>query len=73
MLSENLYFDGPVYLYHGMADTEVPYLISLEITKNIIGTQDVKLLLDKDAGHRLSDSNHLKTIINLIDNIKIYY
>ncbi len=72
VLSDNLYFDGPVYLYHGMADTDVPYRISLEITRNIIGTQNIKLLLDKDAGHRLSEANHLKTIINIIEKI-IYH
>ena len=70
MLSENLYFDGPVYLYHGMADTDVPYTLSIDILKNIVGTQNVKLLLDKEAGHRLSEANQLKIIIDIIHKMR---
>ena len=66
VLSEDLHFDGPVYLYHGMADNDVPYTLSIEIMKNIVGTQNVKLLLDKEAGHRLSEANQLKIIIDII-------
>ncbi len=70
VLSQNLYFDGPVYLYHGMGDTDVPYTLSIDIMKNIVGTQNVNLLLDKEAGHRLSEESQLKTIINIINEIK---
>ena len=70
VLSENLYFEGPVYLYHGMRDTEVPYTLSIDIIKNIVGTQNVNLLLDKEAGHRLSEKRQLKTIINIINVVK---
>ena len=70
VLSENLYFDGPVYLYHGMADTDVPYTLSIDIMKNIVGTQNVNLLLDKEAGHRLSEAKQLKTIIGIIEKMR---
>ena len=70
VLSENLYFNGPVYLYHGMADTDVPYSLSIDIVKNIVGTKNVNLLLDKEAGHRLSEERQLKTIINIINKVK---
>ena len=70
VLSENLYFDGPVYLYHGMADNDVPYDISINIIKNIVGSQNVNLLLDKHAGHRLSENTQLKEIINIIHKVK---
>ena len=70
MLSEDLHFDGPVYLYHGMADTDVPYTLSIDIMKNIVGTQNVKLLLDKEAGHRLSEANQLKIIIDIIEKMR---
>ena len=70
VLSENLYFDGPVYLYHGMADTDVPYTLSIEIMKNIVGTQNIKLLLDKGAGHRLSEASQLKIIIDIIEKMR---
>ena len=70
-LSENIYFNGPVYLYHGMADNAVPYDLSIKIINTFKGTSDIKLLLDKDAGHRLSDIDQLKNIINIIEEIKI--
>ena len=69
-LSESIYFNGPVYLYHGMADNAVPYDLSIKIINTFKGTSDIKLLLDKDAGHRLSDIDQLKNIINIIEEIK---
>ena len=65
-LSENIYFNGPVYLYHGMADNAVPYDLSIKIINTFKGTNDIKLLLEKDAGHRLSEVNQLKNITNII-------
>ncbi len=70
VLTKNLHVEGPVYLYHGMEDADVPFKLSIDIVKNIIGTQNVHLLLDKKAGHRLSDSRQLKTIINIIERVK---
>ena len=70
-LSKSIAFNGPVYLYHGMADDAVPYDLSIKIIKNFTGTKDVKLLLERDAGHRLSDIHQLKTITNIIEEIKI--
>ena len=69
-LSKSITFNGPVYLYHGMADDAVPYDLSIKIIKSFTGTKDVKLLLEKDAGHRLSDIHQLKTITNIIEEIK---
>ena len=70
-LSKSITFNGPVYLYHGMADDAVPYDLSINIIKSFTGTKDVKLLLERDAGHRLSDIHQLKTITNIIEEIKI--
>ena len=70
VLSKDTHFDGPVYLYHGVADTDVPYTLSIDIMKKIVGTQNVKLLLDKEAGHRLSDDNQLKIIIDIIEKMR---
>ena len=70
-LSENIYFNGPVYLYHGMADKAVPYDLSIKIISTFEGTNDIKLLLDKNAGHRLSEIHQLKNITNIIEEITI--
>ncbi len=69
-LSKSIYFDGPVYLYHGMADNAVPYDLSIKILENFKGTSDIKLLLEKGAGHRLSEAHQLKNITDIIQEIK---
>ena len=69
-LSESIYFNGPVYLYHGMADDAVPYDLSIKIINTIKGTNNIKLLLEKGAGHRLSETDQLKNIANIIEEIK---
>ncbi len=69
-LLESIYFNGPVYLYHGMADDAVPYDLSIKIIKTFAGTKDVKLLLEKNAGHRLSETHQLQNITNIIQEIK---
>ncbi len=69
-LLESIYFNGPVYLYHGIADDAVPYDLSIRIIKTFAGTKDVKLLLEKDAGHRLSETHQLQNIIDIIQEIK---
>ena len=69
-LSESICFNGPVYLYHGMADDAVPYDLSIKIINTIKGTNNIKLLLEKGAGHRLSETDQLKNIVNIIEEIK---
>ena len=69
-LTDDIYFKGPVFLYHGMKDNDVPYNLSIEIANKIIGTENIKILLEKSAGHRLSQHNQLKAIINLIKEAK---
>ncbi len=69
-LLENIYFNGSVYLYHGMADDAVPYDVSIRIIKTFKGTKDVKLLLEKEAGHRLSETHQLQNITDIIQEIK---
>ena len=70
-LSKGINFNGPVYLYHGMADNAVPYDLSIKIINTFKGNDDIKLLLEKDAGHRLSEIHQLKNITNIIEEIKI--
>ena len=69
-LSKSITFNGPVYLYHGMADDAVPYDLSIKIVNTFKGTNDIKLLLERDAGHRLSETDQLKNVTNIIEEIK---
>ena len=69
-LTKNITFNGPVYLYHGMADNAVSYELSIKMINTFEGTNDVKLLLEKNAGHRLSETHQLKNITNIIEEIK---
>ena len=66
---EPIKFKGPVYLFHGMKDYDVPYTISIDIINNIIGSKNIRLLLEKEGGHRLSEINQLTTIKNIISEI----
>ncbi len=69
-LSKSITFNGPVYLYHGIADNAVPFDLSIKIINTFKGSKDIKLLLDKNAGHRLSETDQLKNITNIIEEIK---
>ena len=52
-----------------MQDHDVPYSLSVEIINKIKGSKKTKLLLDKNAGHRLSDINQLQTIKNIMHEV----
>ena len=69
VLQDNIIFNGSVSLFHGMQDHDVPYNLSIDIMNKIKGSQNIKLLLDKKAGHRLSDREDLLTIIRLINDV----
>ena len=51
----------PVRLIHGMADSDVPWRQSLRLAERIAGP-DVRLVLVKDGGHRLSRPQDLALI-----------
>ena len=69
VLQDNIIFNGPVRLFHGMQDHDVPYNLSIDIMNKMKGSQNIKLLLDKKAGHRLSEKDELLTIVGLINDI----
>ena len=69
VFKEPIKFKGPVYLFHGMKDYDVPYTVSIDIINNIIGTKKIKLLLDNEGGHRLSETYQLITIKNIINDV----
>jgi len=66
VLNTPIYFEGNVYLYHGMLDTEVPLKISENVLTNIQGSQNIKLIVEKHGEHRLSKDNEIKTIKTLL-------
>ncbi len=69
VLDKPLFFEGNVYLYHGKQDLEVPYKISSDVFNNIIGSKNIKLVLEKYGEHRLSKENEIKTIKNILSEI----
>lgn len=54
LLSKGIYYNGPVVLIHGDADTTIPYQKSLQI-KDALTTDDVNLHILKGYTHRLID------------------
>ena len=69
VLNSPIEFEGSVYLYHGMMDTEVPYKLSKKVLKKIIKSNDVKLILEKHGEHRLSKDDEIETIKLLLKKI----
>ena len=69
VLNSPIEFEGNVYLYHGMMDTEVPYKLSEKVLKKITKSNDVKLILEKNGEHRLSKNDEIETIKLLINKI----
>mgnify|MGYP000025273167 FL=1 len=69
VLMNNITFNGHVYIFHGMQDHDVPYSLSFDIINKIKGSKKAKLLLDKNAGHRLSDISQLQTIKNIMHEV----
>lgn len=58
----------PVRMLHGTADTDIDWQNSLE-TMNKLDSDDVHLQLIKDAGHRLSDPEHIEEIIKSLESL----
>ena len=50
-----------------MKDVSVPYQESLLIAEKIQNAKNVKLILEKNGEHRLSEDNEIFTILKLIE------
>lgn len=61
-------FVGPVRLFHGLRDTDIPWQKSLELMEKL-GSEDVRLTLIKDGDHRLSEPHHLASILAALDDV----
>ncbi len=56
-----IHISVPIRLIHGMADTDVPWQLSVALAKNITGS-DCQLRLIKDGDHRLSRDQDLQVL-----------
>jgi pimeloyl-ACP methyl ester carboxylesterase len=60
--------DCPVRLLHGQADTDVPWVYSLELMK-LLRSADVQACFVKDGDHRLSRDGDIALLIATVNNL----
>jgi pimeloyl-ACP methyl ester carboxylesterase len=58
LLDRVIAFEAPVRLFHGLADSDVPWRHSLDLAA-ALASRDVIVTLIKDGDHRLSQPDHL--------------
>lgn len=77
-LQQPIPFDGPVVLHHGLADTDVPWQLALDIAGKLtspdvpspdVPSPDVQINLVKAAGHRFSAPDQMEMIIHSVANM----
>jgi pimeloyl-ACP methyl ester carboxylesterase len=61
-------FDGPVRLLHGMADTDVPWQLSVDLADRLT-SPDVAVTLVKGGDHRLSTPEDLARLAKTLDEV----
>lgn len=66
---EALEFHCPMYLIHGMQDTQVPYELSIEFMQKLKGGEAAVLKLIKDAGHSLTQDSDMEILYNSLEEI----
>jgi pimeloyl-ACP methyl ester carboxylesterase len=65
LLGDAIAIDCPVRLLHGLADSDVPWRISLTLIERL-RTPDARLALVKDGDHRLSRPADLELLIDTV-------
>lgn len=68
LLDTPIAFTGPVRLFQGMRDADVPWSLAPEIVERLAG-DDVRLVLIKDGDHRLSRPEDLALLIAAVEEI----
>ncbi|MCM8540272.1 MAG: alpha/beta hydrolase [Lentisphaeraceae bacterium] len=68
ILDKPIKLNCPVRMLHGTADLDIDWQNSLN-TMNQLTSKDVHLNLIKDAGHRLSDPEHIEQIIQAFEEL----
>lgn len=68
LLDAPIELDIPVLLIHGMKDNDVPYQISLDIMAGL-AAKDAKLVLVKEANHRMSGAADLARLTGALASI----
>jgi len=67
-LRSEIAIDCPVRLLHGMLDADVPWKRSLTLAEKL-RTQDVRVVLVKDGGHRLSREQDLALLTRTVGEL----
>ena len=65
LLTAEIPLDIPVILHQGMADEEVPYQTAIMLADKL-ASDDVRLILDKQAGHRYSEPEQIEALLDSI-------
>ncbi len=65
VLEEAIGITCPVRLLHGMADTDVPWRLSVTLAEKL-AAEDVTVSLIKDAEHRLSRAGDIERILEAV-------
>ncbi len=68
LLGAPIPLDVPVRLLHGIADTSVPWQLSLRLAERLRG-RDIVVTLVKDGDHRLSSDADLARLAQILDGL----
>ena len=68
LLGAPIPLDVPVRLLHGLADTSVPWQLSLRLAERLT-SQNVEVTLVKDGDHRLSTEPDLARLARILDEL----
>ena len=68
LLDQEIAIDCPVRLLHGEVDREVPLEVAFRLMRHL-RSSDVQLEVLKGGGHRLSEPNEIRAILNTVKTL----